>query len=69
MHMLTGTLNLSSERGEKATMVEIGHRLEIALPITIVCPFLKGSVFETFTRTSIYLEADLGMKNKSDIVR
>ena len=69
MHMLTGTLNLSSERGEKAIMVDIGHRLEIALPITIICPFLKESVFETLTRTSIYLGEDLGVKNKSDIVR
>ena len=50
-------------------MAEMGHKLEFALPITIVCPFLKGSVFETFNRTSIYLGEDLGMKTKSDIVR
>ena len=50
-------------------MAEMGHKLEFALPITIVCPFLKGSVFETFNRTSIYLGEDLGMTTKSESVR
>ena len=36
-------------------IAKIGHRLEFVLPITMVCPFLKGSVFETLNRTSIYL--------------
>ena len=30
-------------------MAEIGHKLELALPITIVCAFLRGSVLETFS--------------------
>ena len=50
-------------------MAEIGHKLEFALPITMVCPFLKGSVLETFSRTSINLGEDLGMNTKSDTVR
>ena len=49
-------------------MAEMGHKLEFALPITIVCPFLKGYVSETFNRTSIHLGEGLGMKTKSDIV-
>ena len=52
-----------------ANMAEMGHKLEFALPITTVCPFLKGSVLETFSRTSIYMGEDLGIKTKSDIVR
>ena len=50
-------------------MAEMGDKLEFALPITIVCPFLKASVFETFNRTSIYLEEDLAMNTKSENVR
>ena len=50
-------------------MAEMGHNLEFALPITTVCPFLKGSVLETFSRTSIYMGEDLGINTKSDIVR
>jgi len=54
---------------KQATMAEMGHKLEFALPSTIVCPFLKGSVFETFNRTSIYTGEDLGMNTRSEIVR
>ena len=50
-------------------MAEMGYKLEFALPITIVCPVLKGSVNETFNRTSIYLEEDLAMNTKSENVR
>ena len=50
-------------------MAEIGHNVEFALPITTVCPFLKGSVLETFSRTSIYMGEDLGINTKSDSVR
>lgn len=42
-----------------ANMAEIGHKLEFVLPIiTIVCPCLKGPVWETFNRTNIYLGED-----------
>lgn len=37
-----------------AEMAVIGHRCEAALPITMVCPFLKGSVLETFSRIDMY---------------
>ena len=32
----------------------------------MVCPFLKGSVLETFNYTSIYLGEDFGMNTKSE---
>ena len=50
-------------------MGEIGHKFESAFPITIVCPFLKESVLETFSRTSINLGEDFGIIAKSDTVR
>ena len=52
-----------------ANMAEIGHKLEFVLPITMVCPCLKGSVLETFNRTNIYLGEDFGINTKSVIVR
>ena len=50
-------------------MAEIGHKLEFVLPITMVCPCLKGSVLETFNRTNIYLGEDFGINTKSVFVR
>ena len=52
-----------------ANIAEIGHRFELVLPVTIDCPVLKGSVFETFKRTSMYLGEEEGIKVTSEKIR
>ena len=47
-------------------MAEIGHKLDFAFSITIVCSFLKRSFLETFSPTSLNLGEDLGMNTRSD---
>ena len=42
-------------------MVEIADKVESPLPITIVCSFLKESILQNLSRTSINLEEDLDM--------
>ena len=52
-----------------ATIAEIGHKGELVVPITRVCPCVKGSVFDAFKRTSIYLGELLVIRVMSDFMR
>lgn len=56
-------------KSKYVNMAEIGHKFEVVRPITIVCPLLKGSAFETFKWTNIHLGELLGMNVKSFMVR
>jgi len=51
---------------KQANMADKGQKWEFAFPVTVVCPFLKRSVLETFNWTSIYLGEDFGMNTKSE---
>ena len=52
-----------------ATIAEIGHKSELVVPVTRVCPCVKGSVFDAFKRTSIYLGELLVIRVMSDFMR